>query len=220
MSSARDSPAAAAFASRAAASARLMAKVILMRRGSPGAAGRRPAVCGLLCPFAFLLPLGAPAPGRAPPRPDFFGAGFFSVVLARDIFRGRFYFWNWRLPAMGLKPLFFRYRVIMVMLAECQRFLARADFPPLIGLRGAFAAARGGFWRPDLKCEKMRLLKINNLRRKLSDYYSLHARPRARGGEGGASKSPVPPLSIYWSVKKFFCLKMASQNTHQNDKSL
>lgn len=78
------------------------------------------------------------------------------------------------------------------MLADCQRFLARADFPPLIGLRGAFAAARGGFWRPDLKCEKMRLLKINNLRRKLSDYYSLHARPRARGGRGAPQNRPFP----------------------------
>ena len=186
MRSARDSPAAAAFASSAAASARLMAMLILMLRGSPNMAALRPL-------FGLGTPRGCPAPGRAPPRPDFFGAGFFSVVLARDIFRGRFYFWNWRLPAIGLKPLFFRYRVIMVMLAECQRFLARADFPPLIGLRGAFAAARGGFWRPDLKCEKMRLLKINNLRRKLSDYYSLHARPRARGGGRGAPQNrPFP----------------------------
>ncbi len=149
---------------------------------------------GLPAPVGRALPFGAPAPGRAPPRPDFFGAGFFSFFGARDIFRGRFlFFGNWRLPAIGLKPLFFRYRVIMVMLAECQRFLARADFPPLIGLRGGFAAARGGFWRPDLKCEKMRLLKINNLRRKLSDYYSLHARPRARGGGGGAPQNrPFP----------------------------
>lgn len=213
MRSARDSPAAAAFASSAAASARLMAMLILMLRGSPNMAALRPL-------FGLGTPRGCPAPGRAPPRPDFFGAGFFSVVLARDIFRGAFLFLELAVARRVLKPLFFRYRVIMVMLAECQRFLARADFPPLIGLRGAFAAARGGFWRPDLKCEKMRLLKINNLRRKLSDYYSLHARPRARGGGGGASKSPVPPLSIYWSVKKFFCLKMASQNTHQNDKSL
>ena len=98
--SARDSPAAAAFASRAAASARLMAMLILMLRGSPGAAGLRPAL-GFGFPFldefprAFLFPNGAPLP-----RPDFFGAGFFSVVLARDIFGGVFIFWNWRLPAM------------------------------------------------------------------------------------------------------------------------
>lgn len=125
--------------------------------------------------------------------PIFSGRDFF-LFLGRVTFSGAFFiFGNWRLPAIGLKPLFFRYRVIMVMLAECQRFLARADFPPLIGLRGAFAAARGGFWRPDLKCEKMRLLKINNLRRKLSDYYSLHARPRARGGGRGAPQNrPFP----------------------------
>lgn len=98
--SARDSPAAAAFASRAAASARLMAMLILMLRGSPGAAGLRPAL-GFVFPFleefprAFLFPNGAPLP-----RPDFFGAGFFSFFWARDIFRGRFYFWNWRLPAV------------------------------------------------------------------------------------------------------------------------
>lgn len=200
MRSARDSPAAAAFASSAAASARLMAMLILMLRGSPNMAALRPL-------FGLGTPRGCPAPGRAPPRPDFFGAGFFSVVLARDIFRGRFYFWNWRLPAIGLKPLFFRYRVIMVMLAECQRFLARADFPPLIGLRGAFAAARGGFWRPDLKCEKMRLLKINNLRRKLSDYYSLHARPRARGGGGGRLKIARSPIINILVRKKIFLLK-------------
>lgn len=205
MSSARDSPAAAAFASSAAASARLMAKVILMRRGSPGAAGRRPAVCGLLCPFAFLLPLGAPAPGRAPPRPDFFGAGFFSIFWARNIFGGRFYFLELAVARRVLKPFVFRCRVIMVMLADCQRFLARADFPPLIGLRGAFAAARGGFWRPDLKGEKMRLLKINNLRRKLSDYYSLHARPRARGGGGGRLKiARSPIINILVRKKNFF----------------
>lgn len=151
--------------------------------------------------------------------PIFSGRDFF-LFFGRATFSGAFLFLELAVARRVLKPLFFRYRVIMVMLADCQRFLARADFPPLIGSQGAFAAARGGFWRPDLKGEKMRLLKINNLRRKLSDYYSLHARPRARGGEGGASKSPVPPLSIYWSVKKFFCLKMASQNTHQNDKSL
>lgn len=81
MSSARDSPAATAFASRAAASTRLMAMLILMLRGSPGAAGCRPAVCGLLWPFAFLLPFGAPAPGRALPRPDFFGATFLGAFL-------------------------------------------------------------------------------------------------------------------------------------------
>lgn len=201
MRSARDSPAAAAFASSAAASARLMAMLILMLRGSPNMAALRPL-------FGLGTPRGCPAPGRAPPRPDFFGAGFFSVVLARDIFRGRFlFFGNWRLPAIGLKPLFFRYRVIMVMLAECQRFLARADFPPLIGLRGAFAAARGGFWRPDLKCEKMRLLKINNLRRKLSDYYSLHARPRARGGGGGRLKIARSPIINILVRKKIFLLK-------------
>lgn len=151
--------------------------------------------------------------------PIFSGRDFF-LFLGRATFSGAFYF----LGIGGCPPCFkafcFRYGVIMAAFAGCQRFLASADFPPLIGLRGAFAAARGGFWRPVLKGEKMLLLKINNLRRKLSDYYSLHARPRARGGEGGASKSPVPPLSIYWSVKKFFCLKMASQNTHQNDKSL
>lgn len=163
---------------------------------------------GLPAPVGRALPFGAPAPGRAPPRPDFFGAGFFSFFGARDIFRGRFlFFGNWRLPAMGLKPLFFRYRVIMVMLADCQRFLARADFPPLIGLRGAFAAARGGFWRPDLKCEKMRLLKINNLRRKLSDYYSLHARPRARGGGGGRLKIARSPIINILVRKKIFLLK-------------
>ena len=201
MRSARDSPAAAAFASSAAASARLMAMLILMLRGSPNMAALRPL-------FGLGTPRGCPAPGRAPPRPDFFGAGFFSFFGARDIFRGRFlFFGNWRLPAIGLKPLFFRYRVIMVMLAECQRFLARADFPPLIGLRGAFAAARGGFWRPDLKCEKMRLLKINNLRRKLSDYYSLHARPRARGGGGGRLKIARSPIINILVRKKIFLLK-------------
>lgn len=95
----------------------------------------------------------------------------------------------------------------MVVLAECQRFLVRADFPPLIGLRGAFAAARGGFWRPDLKCEKMRLLKINNLRRKLSDYYSLHVRPRARGGGGGRLKIARSPIINILVRKKIFLLK-------------
>ena len=124
--------------------------------------------------------------------PIFSGRDFF-LFFGRVTFSGAFlFFGNWRLPAIGLKPLFFRYRVIMVMLAECQRFLARADFPPLIGLRGAFAAARGGFWRPDLKGEKIQSLKINNLWRKLSDYYSLHARPRARGGRGAPQNRPFP----------------------------
>lgn len=48
----------------------------------------------------------------------------------------------------------------------------------LFGLRGTFAAARGGFLCPVLKGEKIQLLKINNLWHKLSDYYSLHVRLR------------------------------------------
>lgn len=101
MRSARDSPAAAAFASSAAASARLMAMLILMLRGSPNMAALRPL-------FGLGTPRGCPAPGRAPPRPDFFGAGFFSVVLARDIFRGAvFYFWELAVARRVLKPFVF-----------------------------------------------------------------------------------------------------------------
>ena len=135
----------------------------------------------------------------------FFRGGIFFGCFGARHFSGAFLFLELAVARRVLKPLFFRYRVIMVMLADCQRFLARADFPPLIGLRGAFAAARGGFWRPDLKCEKMRLLKINNLRRKLSDYYSLHARPRARGGGGGRLKiARSPIINILVRKKNFF----------------
>lgn len=63
----RVSPAAAALASSAAASALFIATLILMWRGSPGTTALRPAPAGLLCPLALELPLGAPAPGRAPP---------------------------------------------------------------------------------------------------------------------------------------------------------
>lgn len=106
MRSARDSPAAAAFASRAAASARLMAMLILILRGSPNMAPRawRP-LPNFGFPFpaefptAFLFPNGAPLP-----RPDFFGAGFFSFFVARDIFGGVFYFWELAVTRRVLKP--------------------------------------------------------------------------------------------------------------------
>ena len=93
------------------------------------------------------------------------------------------------------------------MLAECQRFLACAVFSPFDWLAGVFPAARGGFWRPVLKVKQMRLLKINNLRRKLSDYYSLHVRPRARGGGGGRLKIARSPIINILVRKKIFLLK-------------
>lgn len=138
--------------------------------------------------------------------PIFSGRDFFRLFW-RVTFSGAFLFFGIGGCPPWFKAFVFRCRVIMAVHADCQRFLVRADFPPLIGLRGAFAAARGGFWRPDLKCEKMRLLKINNLRRKLSDYYSLHARPRARGGGGGRLKIARSPIINILVRKKIFLLK-------------
>ena len=152
--------------------------------------------------------------------PIFSGRGFFRFFW-RATFSGAFFiFENWRFPPC-FKAFVFRRCVIMAVLADCQRFLARADFPPLIGSRGAFAAASGGFWRPVLKGKKMQLLKINNLWRKLSDYHSLHARPRvillharprvillhARPREGGAGvprNRPFPHYQYIGPSKNFF----------------
>lgn len=221
MSSARDSPVATAFASRAAASTRLMAMFILILRGSPNMAPRawRPLpIFGFPFPAefpsAFLFPNGAPLP-----RPDFFRGGIFFVFFGARHFWGRFLF----LGIGGCPPYFkafcFRYGIIMAVLADCQSLFGARGFPPLIGSRGAFAAASGGFWRPVLKGKKIQLLKINNLWRKSSDYHSLHVRLRARGGRGCLKIARSPIINILVR-KKFFCLKTVSQNTHQNDKSL
>lgn len=77
-----------------------MAMLILMLRGSPNMAALRPL-------FGLGTPRGCPAPGRAPPRPDFFGAGFFLVFWARDIFGGRFYFLELAVARRVLKPFVF-----------------------------------------------------------------------------------------------------------------
>lgn len=151
MSSARDSPAIAGFASSEAASARL-SDVDLMLRGRHVwrllSGIRFPAlrffffcrVCNRIFIPQHYIPL----------RSDLFGTEVFFAFWDTWRFSGIFFTIGGFRHVLKPLSLVFRRGAIIALFGHCQRLLVRGTYAPFIWRRNPFAAARSGFWRPVL----------------------------------------------------------------------